>query len=144
MSKTEPRSPLEQDSDYDGAWKEAARGHLQACLAKYHPQEHAVIDWSRGVEWLDKELSQIIGHPNQRNRRVDLLAKVFLLSGEEQWILLHLEIQTSPEDDFALRLSRYNSGIFWVLGRRALRRDPLLLRRAVLGCPLLAWVAVAA
>jgi hypothetical protein len=109
-----------QDSDYDGAWKEALRLCLALFLAKYFPWEYAAIDWSYELVWCDKELSQIIGQSGQRNRRVDVLVKVRLLTGEEQWILLHLEIQSSYEEGFAARISLYNAGIHWLFKRRVL------------------------
>ena len=90
-----------QDSDYDGAWKEALRLHLTDFLATFFPAVHAVIDWSCPLEWCDKELSQILGQAGSRNKRVDLLAKVSLRSGQPQWILLHLEIQSASEPEFA-------------------------------------------
>jgi hypothetical protein len=43
---------------------------------------------------------------------------VRLRSGVQQWILVHLEIQTSYEEGFELRISRYNCGLFWVFGER--------------------------
>ena len=49
--------------------------------------------------WSDKELSQILGQTGRRNRTVDLLVKVQLRDGGEQWILLHLEIQTFYEEE---------------------------------------------
>ena len=107
-----------QDSDYDGAWKEALRLHLPDFLAKFFAAVHAAIDWNAPLEWRDKELSQILGQAGSRNRRVDLLAKVSLLSGEPQWILLHLEIQSSSEPEFAQRIALYNSGLFWTLQQR--------------------------
>ena len=95
-----------QDSDYDGAWKEALRLHLPDFLAKFFAAVHAAIDWHAPLEWRDKELSQILGQAGSRNQRVDLLAKVSLISGEPQWILLHLEIQSSSEPEFAQRIAR--------------------------------------
>jgi len=44
--------------------------------------------------------------------------KLRLRDGDEQWILLHLEIQTSYEEDFAERLALYNSGLFWIFKQR--------------------------
>jgi hypothetical protein len=108
----------EHDSDYDGAWKEALRDHLPQFIATYFPPMHAAIDWSVPLEWLDKEVSQVLGQPHRRNREVDVLVKVRLRSGGAQWVLVHLEIQTSYEEGFELRLSRYNSGLFWVFGER--------------------------
>ena len=120
MDDESARRELEQDSDYDGVWKEALREHLAEFVEKYFPTEHAAIDWSHEPQWYDKELSQVLGQSGQRNRRVDLLARVRLQNGQEQWILLHLEIQTSYEPDFAVRISLYNAGLYWVFKRRVL------------------------
>jgi hypothetical protein len=51
---------------------------------------------------------------------VDVLVKVRLLTGDEQWILVHLEIQTSHEENFAQRIAHYNAGLRWVFQRRAM------------------------
>jgi hypothetical protein len=78
----------------------------------------ATIDWQRAAEWYDKELSQILGQPDHRNRRVDILFKVWLRDGSHQWILLHLEVQSHYEAGFTERLSLYNSGFFWIFKQR--------------------------
>jgi hypothetical protein len=39
-----------------------------------------------------------------------------LRSGERRWVLLHLEIQTSYEEGFEVRLARYYGGLFSVFG----------------------------
>ena len=109
----QPPSPPVQDSDYDGAWKEGLRMYLRQVIERYFPAVAAVIAWEHPPVWSDKELSQILGQTGRRNRTVDLLVKLRLRDGGEQWILLHLEIQTSYEPDFAERLALYNSGLFW-------------------------------
>ena len=109
-----------QDSDYDGAWKEALRSHLRRFIEKFFPRLAELIDWSIEPEWLDKEISQIIGQSGHRNREVDVLFKVRLTNGNEQWILCHLEIQTSYEVDFAVRVDQYNSGLKWLFRREVL------------------------
>jgi len=120
MSDESTRRTAEHDSDYDGAWKEALREYLSEFIATYFPAEHAAIDWNCTPEWLDKELSQILGQSGRRNRQVDVLVKVRLLDGQEQWILLHVEIQTAFEEGFGVRLSHYNSGLHWIFKRRVL------------------------
>jgi hypothetical protein len=108
----------EQDSDYDGAWKELLRLYFAALLRIYFPAMHAAIDWTVEPKWCDKELSQVVGRARRRNQPVDVLVQVRLLSGAEQWILLHLEIQSSPERGFERRIARYNSGLFWTHNQR--------------------------
>jgi hypothetical protein len=62
----------------------------------------------------------VIGQSGKRNRRVDVLVKVRLRNGQEQWILVHLEIQSSHEEGFASRISLYNAGIYWICQQRVL------------------------
>jgi hypothetical protein len=107
-----------QDSDYDGAWKEALRRFLRAILECYFPAVAATIAWEHPPEWFDKELSQILGQTGRRNRTVDVLVKVRLQDGGEQWFLLHIEVQTHYEEDFAVLLALYNSGLFWIFKQR--------------------------
>ena len=70
-----------QHSDYDGTWKEALRLYLRAFIEQYFPALATLVDWSFEPEWLDKEISQIIGQPGHRNREVDVLFKVRLING---------------------------------------------------------------
>ncbi len=52
------------------------------------------------------------------HKRVDLLVKLWLHSGESQWILLHLEIQSASESGFERRIAKFNSGLFWTFDQR--------------------------
>ena len=115
MATRRRRKTPEQDSDYDGAWKESARQHFREILEKYFPAITAAIDWSYPPEWSDKELSRILARAGRRPKSVDVLVKVRLLAGDEQWILLHLEVQSGREADFEFRIFRYNSGLVWII-----------------------------
>ncbi len=116
MTEIESELPAEerQDSDYDGAWKETIRLHLPEAIQKGFPAFANLIDWNCEPTWLDKEISQIIGRFGHRSREVDLLFKVRLLDGRDQWILCHLEIQTQFEPDFSFRIDLYNAGLKWM------------------------------
>ena len=109
-----------QHSDYDGAWKEALHLDFRDFIEQYFPALAELIDWSFEPEWLDKEMSQIIGQSKHRNREVDVLVKVRLKNGNDQWILCHLEIQTGYEADFAFRVDLYNSGLKWLFQQHVL------------------------
>ena len=79
MEKATPkRQPRTHDSDYDGAWEGGLDRHLPACCPTYWPEMHVEIDWDRGVEWRNKELSQIQGSAGSRKKNVDALVKVWL------------------------------------------------------------------
>ena len=81
-------------------------------MAFFFPQAHAEIDWARGYEMLDKELQPIVRRSKQGRRYVDKLVKVWLKSGEEKWLLIHVEVQAWKEDDFPRRMYVYNHRIF--------------------------------
>ena len=66
----------------------------------------------RGYEMLDKELQPIVRQAKQGRRYVDKLVKVWLQSGEERWLLIHVEVQTWKEGDFPKRMYVYNHRIF--------------------------------
>ena len=117
-AKKKSRQPPAQDSDYDGAWKEAIRLYLRAILEKYFPAVAATVDWSHEPQWHDKELSQVLARAGHRAGRVDMLVKVRLLSGDDQWIFLHFEVQSRREPDFEARIARYNGGLYWIFKQR--------------------------
>jgi hypothetical protein len=98
--------------DYDSPWKEALERYLPDFLALLFPQAHAGIDWSRGYEFLDKELQQVVRDAEFGRRYADKLAKVYTQDGAETWILIHVEIQGEAETGFAERMYVYNYRLF--------------------------------
>ena len=99
-------------SDYDSPWKEALDRYFEAFLAFFFPQAHAEIDWSRGHEALDKELQQVVREAEQGRRLVDKLVRVWRTTGEEEWVLVHIEVQSQHEADFARRMYVHNYRLF--------------------------------
>ncbi len=99
-------------SDYDSPWKEALDEFFEPFLELLFNSAHADIDWFRGYESLDKELQQIVREGETGRRLVDKLLKVWLKSGEEQWILIHVEVQVAEDADFAPRMYAYNYRLF--------------------------------
>jgi hypothetical protein len=115
-------------SDYDSPWKEALDAYFEAFLAFFFPQAHGQIDWSRGYEALDKELQQVVREAELGRRLVDKLVKVWRNTGEEAWVLVHVEVQTQEEADFARRMYVYNYRLFdrynrWVVSLAVLGDD---------------------
>ncbi len=95
---------------FDLWWKWFLRQFLAEFLELTAPDVHALIDWSRGVEFIDKELLP----PSPRSRRlyVDCLFKVYLKTGEERLLLIHIEIQLQRERDYPKRMFRYMARLF--------------------------------
>ncbi|MFP4008384.1 MAG: transposase [Spirulinaceae cyanobacterium] len=102
----------QQRADYDNPWKEALSLYFQPFIAFFFPIIHDNINWERGYEFLDTELQQIVREAEIGFREADKLVKVWQNNGQETWILIHIEIQSQPQSEFAQRMYVYNNRIF--------------------------------
>src|SRR6195952_1611159 len=62
----------------------------------------------KGFQFLDKELEQLF--PTEESdapKFIDKLVKVFTKGGEEEWMLIHIEVQGYNDKDFAKRMFTY-------------------------------------
>jgi len=99
-------------SDFDSPWKEALDVYFEPFMDFFFPLAHREIDWARGFQMLDKELQQIAPSGEQGRRVVDKLVQVWRLSGNEEWVLVHVEVQSQEEPDFGERMYVYNYRLF--------------------------------
>ncbi|MEA5469318.1 Rpn family recombination-promoting nuclease/putative transposase [Spirulina sp. 06S082] len=81
-------------------------------LAFFFPRVHEAIDWTRGYEFLDKEFQKIVREAETGRKTTDKLVKVWLNNGQETWLLIHIEVQSQPESEFAERMYIYNCRIY--------------------------------
>ena len=65
------------------------------------------FDFTKGFEFLDKELIQLFPETENNPKFVDKLVKVHLKTGEESWILVHVEVQGYQEVNFEHRMFIY-------------------------------------
>lgn len=106
-------------SEFDSPWKEALDLYFEPFLQFCFPNIHQGINWLRGYESLDKELQKIVRQSETGRRVVDKLIRVWRASGDEQWILVHVEVQSQTQAEFPRRmfvyyyrlLDRYNRGV---------------------------------
>jgi len=82
-----------QRADFDTPWKNIFDSHFQDFMEICHPTVAREIDWSKGYELLDKELSAITKDAESGNRRVDKLIKVWRKDSQEALVYFHVEIQ---------------------------------------------------
>lgn len=99
-------------SEYDSPWKESISLYFREFLNFFYPQIEQDIDWERGFEFLDTELQQIKRETETGRRDADKLVKVWRRSGEEQWVLVHVEVQSQRQSEFSERMYLYHSRIF--------------------------------
>lgn len=94
--------------DLDGPWKEAVGEFFEDFLRFFFAPVHAALDWSRGHEFLDKELEKFTRESEAGRGTVDKLARVWLPDGSERWVLVHVEVQNQQQATFAERMYTYN------------------------------------
>lgn len=94
----------------DLLWKALLEDIFDDFLLFFFKEAAEKIDFTKGFEFLDKELDELFpsesGMPGRR-RFVDKLVKVFTKEGTEEWILVHVEIQGYNDVDFAKRMFTY-------------------------------------
>jgi hypothetical protein len=120
------------ETDYDSPWKEALECYFEAFMAFFFPQAHIDIDWTRGYEFLDTELQQVVREAEIGRRWVDKLVKVWRRDGDEAWVLVHVEVQSQVDTTFAKRMYVYNYRLFD-------RYDRWVVSLAVLGDEQTKW-----
>ena len=99
-------------TEFDSPWKDILERYFEDFMLFFFPQAHRRIDWTRKPEFLDKELLSVVGDAEIGTRFADKLVKVYRISGEENWILIHVEIQSQEVVEFALRMYTYNYRIY--------------------------------
>ena len=102
----------EQRTDYDSPWKEVIELYFPGFLEFFFPLAYAEIDWKRPYEFLDTELQQLEPDAEIGRRLVDKVAKVWLLGGEQAWVLVHIEVQADYDSQFTQRMYTYNYRLF--------------------------------
>ncbi len=85
----------------------ALEDYFQELLDLLFPAIHEQVDWPKGYSFLDKELQQVTADASSGRRYADKLTKVYARDGSETWVLIHVEVQGEPEDDFAERMYTY-------------------------------------
>jgi hypothetical protein len=100
----------------DILWKSVLEEVFDDLLRFVYPGADQVFDMKRGFEFLDKELAEMYPEPEKEGdtRFVDKLVKVFRADGQEEWLLVHIEVQGETDDRpaFAERMFRYFYRIF--------------------------------
>lgn len=94
----------------DQLWKGILDELFDDFLRFFIADADEIFDFSRKIDFLDKELPQI--YPSHSGvpglRIVDKLAKIYLKGTDDKWILVHVEVQAQKgNEDFAARMFRY-------------------------------------
>lgn len=110
--KTQPqrKAPLKDDLLWKGVFEDV----FEDFMYFLNPDIDTVLDLKRGFQFMDKELEQVFPpDEDQYNPKViDKLVKVFTLDGKEEWVLIHIEVQSKYNEDFGRRMFTYFYRIF--------------------------------
>ncbi len=96
----------------DELWKGIIEELFEDFLHFFFPEFVHEVDFTKPYTFLDKELQQLLPASESQNRRVDVLVKVFLKSGAEKWLLIHVEVQGYEDKNFPKRMYVYNYRIY--------------------------------
>lgn len=99
-------------SEQDTAWKEVLDTYFKDFVEYCIPHLNSLIDWDKPYDSLDKELQAITKGTESGKRLLDKLFKVYLKNGDEQWILIHLEVQGRRDLTFPKRMFIYSYRIY--------------------------------
>ncbi len=109
---TNVSKPKNPPTEYDSPWKDILQTNFKEFMQFFFPAAHDEIDWTKKIDFLDKELEEVTKDAEIGRRFADKLVKLYLNNGEEQWILVHVEVQSQEESDFAARMYTYNYRIY--------------------------------
>ena len=98
--------------DYDSPWKEGMELYFKELMQFFFPDIAAQIAWKRGYEFLDKELQQVVRDAEIGRKHADKLVRVWSLENEPFHVMIHIEVQSDKDPDFARRMYIYNYRIF--------------------------------
>lgn len=134
----------------DPLWKAVMEETFHYFLSFFFPDAVNSFDMDRGFDFLDKEFESLF--PPQANgadtNYVDKLVKVYRKSGDEHFVLCHIEVQSSrSKTDLAERMFRYYYRItekykdvpitaLVILADRSKTYHPKVLKREFLGTSL--------
>ena len=106
------RKPKKKPADHDHPWKLIFTYFFEEAILFIQPALHDLIDWEKGVEFLEQELHEAIKTRFRSAKICDKLAKVYLKNGKEYFLLVHIEIESAPRAIFGKRFYWYRVLIF--------------------------------
>jgi len=92
----------------DILWKGIIEDLFDDLLRFLYQDAEKIFDFSKGFEFLDKELEDLFPQKDRENiRYVDKLVKVYHREKGEQWMLFHIEVQGYNDPEFRERMFTY-------------------------------------
>jgi hypothetical protein len=96
--------------DYDGLTKDFVTSFFPSFIQISNPALYAAVDWNVPPVFLEQELYNMMkGRYWMKGKKklTDKLARLRLLNGNDHYVLVHVEFQHRPEDEFGKRMFTY-------------------------------------
>ncbi len=104
--------------DHDTRWKVLITALFQDFVAFFLPHVYPLVDWSKPYESLDKELHKLVADKYKGGKvESDKLFKVYLKDGDEQLLLIHVEVESSGRPNIDERMFVYFYRIYDSFGK---------------------------
>jgi hypothetical protein len=97
---------------YDLPWKAALTHAFRAFVEFFFSELCVQVDWSKRPRFRDKELASIVMSNAPDVMMADKLVEISLRNGRQQWVLIHVEVQSQRDTTLARRVLDYNYRIF--------------------------------
>ena len=97
-------------TDHDQLWKKLIQLFFKEFMELFYPDEAKKINFNK-VEFLDKEYFTDVIEEGSR-KQLDLVAKVGLKGGGEEFILVHTEFEGKKRPNFPMRMYLYHCQLF--------------------------------
>jgi hypothetical protein len=92
----------------DRLWKGIIEDLFEDFLHYFRPQlAQNEVDFSKGFEFMDKDLDNLKPESERRLRHADKLIKFYTKAGGYKFVLLHVEVQGYKDKHFAQRMFEY-------------------------------------
>ena len=99
-------------SDYDNQWKVIIEVLFEDFISYFLPDLYPQVDFSKKPQFLEKEFHKLVADKIKGKVYNDKLVSVYLKDGSQKWLLIHIEVQSFFEKDFARRMFIYFYRIF--------------------------------
>jgi Domain of unknown function (DUF4351) len=109
-------NPPQPQDEQDAPWKRVLRQYFREAMEFFFSDIAKMIDWTKPVEFLDKEFMKIAPDALMGRRFADQLVKVYRKRGTPIFLLIHVEIQGARESKFEQRIFTYSFRILDYFG----------------------------
>ena len=88
----------------DTLWKGIIEDLVEEFIRYFFPDVVGQINFGKGFSFFDKELARLSPLSEANSRQADKLICAWLKNGQEQWFLIHVEVQGYGDPEFAKRM----------------------------------------